>query len=66
MKINKQRDETEQMIPPSQESEGTELDPGCYDQAAPRITMMSPAGERNAKAAGNVVDWRNSMIRRTP
>ncbi len=63
MKKQRQRkpEEDTELVPPS--------DPGCsYDEdiPVPALTMMSPRGERNAKQAGNVVNWRTSTIRRQP
>lgn len=69
MKRKQQKDESETettLIPPSEESEGLELDPGCNDEEAPSITMMSERGRRNAARVGAVVNWRNTTIRRTP
>lgn len=67
MKKQRQRDETEtELVPPSEESSGQTLDPGCYDEAEPRITMLSEAGRRNAIKAGEQIDYRTSMIRRRP
>jgi len=64
-RLQREQNDTE-LVPPSEESSGQTLDPACYDEAAPQITMMSERGERNARAAGNQVDWRSSMIRRQP
>jgi hypothetical protein len=65
---NKQRDETEtELVPPSEESSGEELDPGCsLDQDIPAspVTMMSEAGRRNAEKAGERIDYKTSQIRR--
>lgn len=57
-----------ELVPPSEASSGEELDPGCNDQDIPAspITMMSPAGERNARQAGNVVNWRIGTLRGQP
>ncbi|MGC2332506.1 MAG: hypothetical protein WA581_13710 [Candidatus Acidiferrales bacterium] len=66
----KQRDEAAtSLVPPSEETSGLELDPGCNDQSIPAspITMMSPAGERNAKKAGEQINYRTgTTIRRQP
>ncbi len=59
-------DTTTELVPPSEESSGLELDPGCTDQEIPAspITMMSERGRRNAQKAGERIDYKTSQIRR--
>lgn len=67
MRNKRQREaEDTELIPPSEASEGQELDPGCNDQDIPTspITMMSPEGRRNAQKAGAQVNWRTGTIGR--
>ncbi len=63
------KEEDTELVPESEESSGETLDPGCsYDQNIPTspITMMSPDGQRNARKAGAVVNWRSGTLRRQP
>lgn len=64
-KRQREVDETEtSLVPESEANEGQTLDPGCYDEAEPRITMMSERGKRVAEKSGQQVPWRNTMVKR--